>query len=282
MKILITGSSGFIGKNIVSYLSKKNEIIAACWKLNKKKKRNIKFIRYTKKNLDKLSGIDAIVHCAASTPPKYSQEDCYKNNKIIDNLAISFAESKKIKIFIYLSSMSVYGKNKNLIVKEKNSPKNIDLYGLSKFESEKKLLKISKKKIQSILILRLSSILGKGSHSTFLSNLKNSFLKKNFIKINNKDSLFNGCLHINDLNFFIEKILGTYKKSYDFINIASYKPIKLEKIINLFKKKYKKRLVTYSTLKTPTYIVDIKKAIYKYKFKKISSESTLKKYLELN
>ena len=282
MKILITGSSGFIGKNFVSHLSKNNKIVAACHKSHNKKTGKINFIRYTEKNLHKLNGVDAIIHCAASTPPKYSQLDCQKNNKIIDNLAISFAIRKKIKLFIYLSSMSVYGRNKNNIVRENNSSKNLDLYGFSKLKSEKKLLKVSEKKIKSVLILRLSSILGKGSHSTFLSNLKNNFSKNNRIELKNKNSLFNACLHISDLNIFIEKILKTYKESYDYINIASYKPIKIDKIAKLYKKRFKKKLVFYSKLKTPTYIVDIKKAAKKYKFKKISTETTIKKYLKLN
>ena len=184
-----------------------------------------------------INDIDTIIHCAASTPPKYSQNQCYKNNRNIDDLIFSFAKRKKINNFIYLSSMSIYGKKKNKIVKENNSPKKLDLYGLSKLNSEKKLLKISNKVIKSILILRLSSILGKNSHSTFLSNLKRDFSKKE-IQIKNKSKLFNGCFHINDLAIFINKLLkNSEKKGRDFINIASFKPVKFEKKVNLFKKK---------------------------------------------
>ena len=113
MKILVTGSSGFIGKNIVSYLSKKNKVIATCYKIKKKKKlKKVEFIKFNEKNLGQLNDIDTIIHCAASTPPKYSQKQCYKNNKNTDNLIFSFAQKKKINNFIYLSSMSVYGKKK--------------------------------------------------------------------------------------------------------------------------------------------------------------------------
>ena len=37
MKVLVTGSSGFIGRNIALYLSKKNNVIATCYKIKKKK-----------------------------------------------------------------------------------------------------------------------------------------------------------------------------------------------------------------------------------------------------
>ena len=50
---------------------------------------------------------------------------------------------------------------KNRIVNENDFPRNLDLYGKSKLRSEKRLLKIPNKTIKSILILRLSAILGK-------------------------------------------------------------------------------------------------------------------------
>ena len=77
-------------------------------------------------DLYQINDIDTIIHCAASTPPKYSQNQCYKNNRNIDDLIFSFAKRKKINNFIYLSSMSIYGKKKNKIVKincKKQQPK---------------------------------------------------------------------------------------------------------------------------------------------------------------
>ena len=101
---------------------------------------------------------------------------------------------------------------KNRIVNENDFPRNLDLYGKSKLRSEKRLLKIPNKTIKSILILRLSAILGKKSHSTFLSNLKSDFKKKRILKLETKKNLFNGCLHFNDLAKFIIKLLVEQKK----------------------------------------------------------------------
>ena len=144
MKVLITGSSGFIGKNLVVRLSKSHSIIALSHKKILKKNKNIKYIYLKKKKILNLKKVDAIIHCAASTPPKYSQNECYKNNRYLDNLIISFYKNYNIKKFIYLSSMSVYGKIKNKIVKENDRPKNLDLYGMSKFETEKNYSRFKK------------------------------------------------------------------------------------------------------------------------------------------
>ena len=65
MKILVTGSSGFIGEYIVKNLSKKNEVIATCYKIKKEKKiKKIKYIKFNKDTLENTNNIDAIVHCA--------------------------------------------------------------------------------------------------------------------------------------------------------------------------------------------------------------------------
>ena len=66
----------------------------------------------------------------------------------------------------------------------------------------------------------------------------------------------------NDINDTIN-ILSKLDNGHDFINIASSKPIKLEKIVNLFKKKYRKPKIIYQKETTPTYIIDIKKFILK-------------------
>ena len=53
-----------------------------------------------------------IVHCASNTPPSYPQKNCYKNNTNVDNKILSLIKKSNVKVFIYLSSISVYGKNK--------------------------------------------------------------------------------------------------------------------------------------------------------------------------
>lgn len=283
MKILVTGSSGFIGKNLISHLSKKKSlIIAASHVKQKKKNKNIINLKLNKANLNKLNNIDVVIHCAASTPPKYSQTECFENNKVLDDMILSFIKKKKIEKVIYLSSMSVYGKIKNKVVNEKDTLKNLDLYGKSKLRSERKLYLYSKKKFSSILVLRLCSIVGNGSHSNFISNFKKNFSNNKKIYITNKKKLFNACLHMNDLSKFISNILTNFKLNFDIINIASDKPVKLDKIVNLFKKKYPKKKIEYLKTKSPTYVVNIDKAKKNYGLKKIETEKTIKKYLSLN
>ena len=83
MKILITGASGGIGKNITEYLVKKNEVVAFIRNKNKSSSFkldinniNLKVISVdvssveeVKNSISKLEGIDALVNCAGVPGP---------------------------------------------------------------------------------------------------------------------------------------------------------------------------------------------------------------------
>ena len=71
-------------------------------------------------------------------PPSYPQKNCYKNNTNVDNKILSLIKKSNVSI-IYLSSISVYGKNKPKVISENTRPKPSDLYGKSKLETELKI-----------------------------------------------------------------------------------------------------------------------------------------------
>ena len=98
MNILITGANGFIGNELVKYLSKTFKIIATVRKIDKKKKTNldnVKYIKFCKKELTKIKKISLVIHCASQNPPQYTQVSCYKNNTKLDDLIIDFIKKKE-------------------------------------------------------------------------------------------------------------------------------------------------------------------------------------------
>ena len=121
MKIIVTGSSGFLAKNLIDLLAKKDYKILGADKnfLNVQKKlKNFKFIKSDfnnfndlKKKFSKEKNIEALIHCGA-LQPKNEDIDTYKffdtNVKSSLNL-INLAKLLNIKNIIYCSSFSVYG-----------------------------------------------------------------------------------------------------------------------------------------------------------------------------
>ena len=130
MKILITGTSGFLGTELVKVLQKKHTII----KYDSKEGKNI---------LDKgelfesLKGIDVIIHLAAIV--ENENPDLWEVNVKGTKNLVEEAIKQKVKKIIFLSSTGVYGcPNGKISEKTKTNPENN--YEKSKLEAEKILL----------------------------------------------------------------------------------------------------------------------------------------------
>jgi len=139
MNILVTGSSGFIGQNLVKKLLTLNHNVITIDL--KGKIDNTKHYQIDITDLDKLNSItddiDIIYHLAAQSYGKGSIIDPNKdlNWNIQGTLNICrFAENKSVKKIIYSSSMAVYGNHE--ISYESDYPEPLSNYGVSKLAGE--------------------------------------------------------------------------------------------------------------------------------------------------
>lgn len=234
MKILITGSSGFIGYRIFNFLKKKKINITEISRSKKSSNTNLKLdlTRFKKTN----KKFDVLIHCAANTPPKYNNREIKKNYLINHNI-FKIAKETGIKKIIYLSSMSIYKKNKKKIY-ENSQKTSKDVYGKTKLHGEKIFLN-NKKLFDQIFILRLPSVVGKGCHSTFLSKIAQSvILKKEKIIVYNKKSYFNNCIYVNDLCKKILLILKNNQLKILIENLKSKNPILISTVIEIFREQF--------------------------------------------
>ena len=252
MKILITGTSGYLGGNLINKLSHKNYNILGVDK--KKNLNNIKNGKFLKTDIRKLKipksfYPDVIIHVGSLNSEKF-----YKKNPIGSyNLDINstlkvleIASAYKVKNLIFASSEWVYGDhNKYKILKEntlieKSAIKSF--YALSKIISED-LIKIfyENKLIKNYIILRLGIFYGKRKKPN--SAVEGIF---NDIK-NNKEVIINGSLkssrkfiHVDDISQAIIKSINL-KKPHT-LNIAGTSLISLKEIIKnsatILKKNY--------------------------------------------
>lgn len=105
--ILLTGSEGFIGKNLSEYLD--NNII----KVDLKTGGDITNANYIN-HLFSDNNIDIVIHLAAFPGVRFSTEHpetVFKNNIYGFEVLVKAAISYNVKHFIYASSSSVYGDN---------------------------------------------------------------------------------------------------------------------------------------------------------------------------
>lgn len=201
MHILVTGSTGFLGKSVVNYLKNKNFTVRALGRnptLLAQLKCDEKIVcdLVKQNNLNHIvDGCDAIVHCAALSAPWGQEKDFMDINVHATQKLADAALEKKINRFVHISSPSIYiGSEKKFNITEDDPlpKKSINLYSHTKRMGENIILDYTRKGLQTI-ILRPQALFG--PHDTVLL--------PRFLKANSKTGipLIHGGMHKIDLTF---------------------------------------------------------------------------------
>lgn len=134
MDILLTGASGFLGREIRAALLEHNVLF-----LDRSSNMRIDL----SKNIPSLSDVDVVIHAAgkAHAVPKTEREKQVffdVNVRGTQNLLKGIESAMKLpKYFIFISSVAVYGLENGNGITEDYPLKAVDAYGLSKIEAEK-------------------------------------------------------------------------------------------------------------------------------------------------
>lgn len=179
MNILITGSNGFLGQYLCQHLAEQSYSILA----QTRKPQKFTYSAVTNINFDlnddldniDLSQVDVIAHCAGRAhvmnETATSPLDAYRQTNVQGtlNLAQKAVESG-VKRFIYLSSIKVNGEQTTTqAFKPNDCVQTDDPYGLSKYEAEQELLKLSKETGLEVVIIRPVLIYGPNVKANFKS-----------------------------------------------------------------------------------------------------------------
>jgi UDP-glucuronate 4-epimerase len=280
-KILITGVAGFIGFHLTKLLLKKKNQILGVDNINKYYSIKLKKMRISKliseklifrkvdiRNIKKLERIfknfrpNIVINLAAQAGVKYSIKNprTYLSNNINGFLNIlDLSKKYKVKHLIYASSSSVYGNNKDDILKiNSNTDKPISFYALTKKTNEMMAYYYSSMYKLPTTALRLFTVYGPWGRPDM------SLFK--FVKLilnNKKINLYNYGRHKRSFTFVedaVEQIFRLIKKNpmninknnsvpWAVYNIAGNKSIKLISYLGLIEKQLKiKARVNYVTL----------------------------------
>ena len=191
MHILITGGLGFIGNNLVNFLSNSHKIslydnYSNSKQINDFSQKNIQIIKGDIQNYNLLKksliNIDCVIHLAAQIDVQRSiinPDETYEINiKGTENLLDACLENN-VSNFIAASSAAVYGDPTSIPLSENSQLNPLSPYGKSKMIMEQKISNFSLKHNINSISLRFFNIYGKNQNaayagviSKFLQNIK--------------------------------------------------------------------------------------------------------------
>jgi nucleoside-diphosphate-sugar epimerase len=249
VKILVVGSHGFIGKNLVDYLIEKGYQI-------KEFEGDIRDINNCAKNFID-DDFDAVIDLVA-----YGNNSRHlKNNLGVDltietnligtlNLARCFLNSKA-KTFIYTGSSSEYGSiNKQLSTSTKPSKKGQNFYSVTKNSITNLLLDLNNITNKKFKVLRLFTVYGKREPENHLiPTLLRAVLSKETVGVSPGSHDF---VYIKDVCRAIEKLIKS-KNSPEISHAATGKQYTNLQVLKIIEKVVGRKLFYYDLPKMYDY-----------------------------
>jgi nucleoside-diphosphate-sugar epimerase len=235
MSIFLTGSSGFVGKNIVSYFGKEVAI-------NMYKRGSVISIQE-----------DIVIHLAGKAhdlKKVNSDADYYHVNTELTKHVFDSFISSNAKVFITLSSVKAVADELDCTLTEEHIANPITHYGKSKLLAEQYILSKDIPMGKRVYILRPCMIHGPGNKGNLnlLYTLVNKGLPWPLGSFNNKRSFCS----IDNLCFVIKEFIERKDIPSGVYNISDNEPVSTNQLIKLIAKIQNKKLVI---LNIPKFII---------------------------
>lgn len=228
MKIIITGATGFVGKNLTQYLTTKSDTVIPL------------SIRNGDYQLDNTA--DVIIHLAGKAHDTKNTSDDNEYYRVNTDLTIALFDKflqSDIKDFIFFSSVkaaadSVEG---TLIEETKANPQTA--YGKSKLKAETYLLSKQLPSNKRLIIIRPCMIHGEGNKGNL--NLLYQVVKYSVPWILAAYENRRSFISIDNLNYVVYEILNHLEIPSGIYNIADDKPMSTNALITLIAESINKK-----------------------------------------
>lgn len=220
MKITITGTTGFVGTNLLNYLESSHEILPI-------------FVRYAPNQQFDLKA-DIVIHLAGkahdlkkvSSPQDYYDANCELTKQLFDAFLVSEASA-----FIFMSTVKAVADKVEGILTEDIVPNPKTHYGIAKFQAEEYVLSKKLPDGKRVYILRPCMIHGPGNKGNL--NLLYQLISKGLPwplgDFKNKRSF----LSIENLCFVIKELLNNETIPSGIYNVADDQSLSTNELIVL-------------------------------------------------
>lgn len=207
--ILITGANSFIGRSVENYLMG----FPGQYKVD-----TVDLKNNTWNEMD-FSGYDTVFHVAAIVHKRETPGTKSLYRKVNLELSVNVgrkARTEGVKQFVFMSSMSVYGRN-NGRININTTPNPNTYYGKTKWRAELTLNKLANEKFH-VAIIRPPMVYGEGCKGNYIVLKKFALKSPLFPDFKNERSM----LHINKLCEFIRTLIEDEKGGIFFPQNEDY------------------------------------------------------------
>lgn len=222
MKVLVTGSEGFIGKNTVKALEEKGfQVLKFSHSLGNE-------IRNFGEVEKAVNEAEIVVHLAAALSSDIPEQEMRDINVQGTKNVLKACEKKRIKQLVYASSIGVYGKVEGKATEQNlHNPRTV--YEKSKSDAEKAVLEYLE--VFPITIFRFPIVFG--NNKWWISALK--YVKKDFPIIGKGNNAF-PVLYVKDVANAIAWSTGNKNAVGEIFNCGYEKAITQEEFFSIARK----------------------------------------------
>jgi nucleoside-diphosphate-sugar epimerase len=241
-RVVVTGASGFLGKNLHSFLSKEKFTFLP--------------VRYRNDtDLSFLDTADVIIHLggkAHDVMNTTAEEVYFQANYTLTKKLFDHFLNSQAKTFIFLSSVKAVADSINEPLTEELIAKPASIYGKSKLIAEEYILQQTLLNDQRVFILRPCMIHGSGNKGNL--NLLYKIVSKGFPwplgAFDNKRSFCS----IDNFCFIINELIINNQIPHGVYNIADDVPVSTNELINLISNNNRRKPLIWNV---PKFIINI-------------------------
>jgi UDP-glucose 4-epimerase len=272
-KVLITGSSGFIGQKLISAIDKDKFLIQS---VSRKPQPGLQTtICDLKLGLipnDLMRGIDFVFHLAGVAHDSDSKYEDYRNiNVKATSKLAELAANSGVKRFIFVSSVKSGGVGEHgLCMTELEQVEPNGVYGKTKREAELSLLEIGQRTGLHVTIIRPSLVYGpnaKGNLHHMMSGINKGWFPP-LPKIDNKRSM----VHVDDVVRAILFVASSNKTKGEVFNVTDGTPHSSREIYEVMSTILERSIPRWSVPKFFFKLLGFFSPTFKYKLGKLFSD----------
>jgi UDP-glucose 4-epimerase len=288
VRVLVTGSGGFLGGHIARRLAEAGfDVIALTRSSAVAAPAGDAAQRFTVATADLVSGslpspIDAVVHAAATS----AWEGISVDQMLTDNVAatravVHHARIAKASAFVFCSSVSAFGTIQTPVLTETETPIDVDPYGLTKLLSEK-LLEEARDTLPSLSI-RLPAVVGRGSKRNWPSECLRKLKAGDPLEIFNPDTPFNNVVHERDVAALVMQALRRGLSGADIVLAGSAGKTTIAGAVEILRESTgSNSVVTVVSRNRPGFLLDFNKASRLFGFAPMNVETALHEFVTDN